>query len=518
MLYFARNRRTVWTVPGWTAPALLAGSFVVSLLVAQFALEAYPLSGDEYGYNFLAQTLRHGHLWNPAYPEPIRDVLETNYIGGHGNQRLSQYAPAWPVVLIPFQLLGIPQFATACVGLLGGILLWLVLRQIPTAGNLRLALFALSIAAPFTVFNNASFFSHTLVATTLLAIVWLDLRDAGNPSIWNRAGIGLAFSILLTTRYEVFAVAAGLFLLDGVWRHRSRLVGWALPCALGALPVTLALLAYNWQITGSPFTITTSWVSPQIGYGLHAMGVDGRNTPSKAVVRTFMWFTRWQDFAPVLFLPLYAVALWHRVRARTLRWFDLMFPGLVGFFFFFPDYGGFQYGPRYWHAAFAVMPLTLAAGLPAIEALWPIGRFRLDPLRLAAAQCASFAGFTVAYSMFLFVQTESHLTASRLTAIAPPHSMLLASSIGRRYGPWQGYAYQEFPRDHTRNGLGALGSVVVGVDLGDERTTLLCKQMPDRAIYRIQLDRMGPGGSLQSVCNLPAEAPTTIKLERNTAR
>jgi len=36
----------------------------------------------------------------------------------------------------------------------------------------------------------------------LLALIWLDLRDAGNPSAWDRAGIGVAFAVLLTTRHE----------------------------------------------------------------------------------------------------------------------------------------------------------------------------------------------------------------------------------------------------------------------------------------------------------------------------
>ena len=233
ILYLAR---TPMRVPRWTAAATIVGSFVVTLLIAQFALEAYPSSGDEYGYNFVADTLAHGRLWNLAYPEPLRDVLASFYIGGHGDQRLSQYVPGWPAALLPFKLIGIPQFANAVIGLAASLLLFAALRRIAVPPAIRLAALILGVTAPFAIFNDASFFSHAQTAAAILGIVWLDLRDAARPSVLNRLGIGFGFSVLLTTRFETFLIGILLFAIDGLIRHRLRFIRWAIPAAIGGSP------------------------------------------------------------------------------------------------------------------------------------------------------------------------------------------------------------------------------------------------------------------------------------------
>lgn len=509
LIFYAGRAKGPLRARDWMTPALLGATFLVTVLIAQVALQGFANSADEYGYNYLADTLLHGRLWNKAYPPALRSVLLTNYIGGHGDQRLSQYAPGWPVVLMPFKALGIPQFANAVVGLIAAVFLLKTLRRLPVPDTMRLALVALSIASPFVVFNDASFFTHPLTAASLLAIIWLDIRDASEPARVNRVGIGLAFSILLTTRYEAFLISFALFAIDGLWRHRLRFVVWALPAVLGAAPITVLFLLYNWQITGSPLTTTTTWVSPGIGYGLYATGMDGPHSPQRAVVHTVEWFSKWQEFASVVFLPLYAVAVWCRLRARTLRWFDLLWPAVVIFFFFFPDEGGFQYGPRYWYIAYAAMPVTIAVGVPRAGELWRIGRWRLDPLRLAAAQLACFVGFGIGYALFLYVQTENRVAPFALARTVQPPALVLLHGVGRRYVPWQNYPRQLFAEDYTRNGLDDLPPIAIGRDLDDERTALLCTQLPDRAIYRMVLDRWTLGGVLVPVCNGAAASKIT---------
>lgn len=285
---------------------------------------------------------------------------------------------------------------------------------------------------------------------------------------------------------------------DGSVRHRLRFTRWVIPA--GAAPLTLLLLAYNWEITGSPFTTTLAWVSPDIGFGLHAAGVDGAHTPRRGLEHTIVWFANWQDFTSVLLLPLYFLAVWHRIRARTLRWFDLLWPAVV-FFFFYPDDGGYQYGPRYWYFAHAVMPVTIAAGLPADGDFWRIWRFRFDPVRLAATQLASFAGFSIGFAYFLHLQIETRLIPWRVAATVTPPAMVLMADQERRYVSWQVLPYSMLGKDYTRNGVGDLGPVVIAIDFGDERTALLCSQVPKRALYRIRFAPIKPRGSLEPICN-----------------
>ena len=193
---------------------------------------------------------------------------------------------------------------------------------------------------------------------------------------------------------------------------------------------------------------------------------------------------------------------------RTLRWFDLIWPAVVVFFFFYPDDGGFQYGPRYWYIAHAAMPVTIAAGLPMDGSFWRLWRFRFDPVRLAFTQLASFAGFTLGFAYFLHLQVENRLIPPRTAGAARPPAMVLTPEYeARRYVKWQSLQYAMLGRDYTRNGVGELGPVVMGIDLGDQRTALLCQQVPDRAIYRLRYVTNEVSGTLVPVCN-GAVSPT----------
>lgn len=502
ILALARAGRAT-PAPRWAVPAVLLGGFAVTVALASGAMHAFPNSADEYGYNYLADTLLRGRLWNEPLPESLQDVFKTGYVADRDGKRASQYPPGWPAVLAGFKAAGVPALANPALGLLASVLLWLCLRRVPVASGARLAALVLGAAAPFALFNNASFFNHTLTAAALLAVVWLDLRDAEAPSAWNRAGIGFAFSVLLVTRYEAFLVAFALFALDGVLRKRARFVPWALPAAVAGLPLAAVLLWYNWRITGNPLQPTMSWATPEVTYGLYSTGMDGQHSLTRGLLNTLTWGLGWHNFASVLAIPLFAVALWRRVSAGTVRWFDLILPALVAFFLLFPDDGGFQHGPRYWYLGHAALPVTIAAGLASRDGLWHLGRWSLDPVRLAAAQFCAFAGFTLGYAAFLHEQTELRLIPSRVAATAPAHSVVLVRWMEYPHiRSWQKKPIPFASWDFTRNGLDGFGPVVIGTDLGETRTVILCWQL-DRQIFRLVLEGVPPVGRLEPVCNEP---------------
>ena len=464
------------------AIGIVAASAVLSLILALVILSASAISADEFGYRYLAETLSRGRLWNPASHPPLHDIVQTPYVPDKLGKRLSQYPPAWPLVLAPYNAAGVAWLANPLVALLGGAFMLGSLRAAGVGAAAQAAALALALLAPFELFNAASLFNHTLAATAILAVVWLDLRDAKQGSAWNRAGIGLAFSVLLGTRYEAFSIAFGLFACDHLIRRRTRFVVWALPAAAGALPGLVLLGLYDWRITGSPLTTTLSWGFPGIGLGLHAHGINGTHSPARAMLYTFRWSLGWADFASVAMLPLYVAALWRRTLTRSLRWFDLMLPAVILFFVFYPDYGGFQYGPRYWFIAHALVPLTIA-----IEGGWRITTRRFDPLPLAALQATVFLGFTLGYGAFARIQAEARLLPLRVAEAAPSRSaVLFPSQADMRYVGWQLRPEQLNGKDFTRNGPDGPGRVLLGLDLGPQRTRLLCRQMTDRTIYRLE--------------------------------
>lgn len=511
VLALARAERAS-PAPRRAVPAVLLGGFVAAVVIGQAAMQAYSISADEYGYGYLADTFLHGRLWNEPLPDEIRDAFKTHYITDRDGKRVSQYAPGWPAVLAVFKLAGLAEVANALLGLLAAALLWLCLRRVPAAPGARVAALALGALAPFTLFNNASFYTHTLTATALLAVLWLDLRDAETPSVWNRAGIGFAFSVLLVTRYEAFLIAFALFALDGLVRKRARFIAWAWPAAVAGLPLVAALLWYNWSITGNPLQTTLSWASPWLSYGPYSRGVDGQHSPARGLFNVLVWGMRWHDFACVLLLPLYAVALRRRVASGTVRWFDLLLPGFVVFFFFFPDDGGLQHGPRYFYLAHAAMPVTLAAGFAAAggakgvarggtgDGLWRLGRWTLDPVRLAAAQLCAFAGFSLGYAATVYQDVELRLTPPRVAATAPAPAVVLVTTDNQYRLSWQRDAALIVAEDYTRHGLDGFGPVAVGVYTNDRRARELCAQMPDRRVFRLILRGAPPAGHLEPVC------------------
>ncbi len=500
ILYGARSgasRATVSRLP--PAGAIIASAFLLALLLAYGVLKSFPNSADEYGYTYLAATLRHHRLWNASFPTELHDVLMTIYLPDQDGKRLSQYPPGWPAVLSLFPTLRLSALANPLLGLLSAVFLLSGLRTLRTPPQLIAALLVIGLLAPFTLFNNASFYNHTLAGTCLLAIACFDLREQRLRSAWNHAAIGLAFSVLVTDRYEIFMLSFVLYLADGLVRRRTRFVIASWPAAVAALPVMLAFGYYNWRITGSPLTTTLSWGAPNISYGLHATGMGGANTPAKMVANNGRFITEWAEFASCAVLPFLAGALWLRARSRTIRWFDLMLPANVLFFVFYPDDGGFQYGPRYWFAGWVLLPLTLAAAFANAE-VWKFRRWSVNPIRLSALQGASYIGFTLGYAIFAYIQIQVRQEPLKAATLAPAPAMVLFGEYALRYVPWQVRTIPMYPFDYTRNGPDGLGPVALARDLGAERTALLCQQIHDRTLWRLSLTGSPPVARLERAC------------------
>ena len=491
---FAQGRGT--GLAGLSPAAIIAFAFLVSLALAFLTFSAHAITADEFGYRYLAETLLQGRLWNAPTPHQLHDTMLTFYIPDKAGKRLSQYPPAWPLALAPFIAARVSWLANPVVALLGGAFMLAAMHEAGVGRAGRLAALILALLAPFALFNNASLFNHTLAATVIMAVVWLDLRDARRASIWNRVGIGFAFSVLLSTRYEAFAIAFVLFAADHLIRRRVRFLTWAIPAAVGALPGVVLLGLYNWSITGSPLTTTLSWGFPNLSFGLHAHGMDGTHSPALAAAYTFRWGLGWGDFASVAMLPLYVAAVWRRTRQGQLRWFDLMLPAVVVFFVFYPDYGGFQYGPRYWFIAYALVPLTIA-----LEGGWRIAATRYNPLPLAAAQALVFAGFTAGYCVFARIQAEARMLPLTVALSAPGESAVLFPIAGQmRYVGWQVRPERMDGKDFTRNGPNGPGRVLLGLYLGPARTKLLCSQLPSRKIFRLEEPANATRPRLVPVC------------------
>jgi hypothetical protein len=458
----ARVRRIsgAWVVPG-TLAAVLATQWI--------ATTWWPNSGDEYGYRFLADTLLHGRFYNP--PPPVADIFGFNWIFTVGAKRFSQYPPGFSALLVPFLAVGVPSL---CNPLLTCLLAWLfgaTLRALAVARADAAAWTAMLALSPFVLFNGAALFPHMLTAVAVIGIIRLQLAWERNEWRWYLGGIGVLFSILLTTRYEVFAIVAVLYGAGRVAAHGGALLrrGVAravaarevLPVVLGGLPCGILFLIYNAAITGRPWRTPFTWASKGGSYGLYAVGDQGVNTPWAALLRNAQWTGELAAYTSAALVLLWVAALVAKARAGRLRYFDLMFPMTLAFFLLFASAGGHRFGPRYWFFTWPMAMLTLA-NCPLAEHGWlRLRRSRLHVPTLAALHLGLYAGFALTVAL----HTRHYIALRRAVyATVPPHvpALVLIPSRQLDLSPWQSKPTWAGSADFARNDLDFRNSILYG--------------------------------------------------------
>jgi hypothetical protein len=341
--------------------------------------------------------------------------------------------------------------------------------------------------SPFTLFNGASFFNHMQAAVAVMAICWLQLRDEANESISNKLLIGFFLSIALVTRPEVFAITAFVLGIDYLVRQRLRSFR-ALPLLIaGALPVTALWLAYKYSITGNPLLTTYLWASP-----------ESVRFEVGSVTAFIDMATMLLRFSSAALLLLYVLALWTRLRSGAVRFYDLLFPGAVIFFEFFPNWAGHQYGPRYWFFAWPTIALTIGSTLSTkslsaeyddfidIVALSPLKRplsrqWRIHLPTLAAAQLVGYLSFSVVFAGVL----RDYVDARRVVYTTPvprQPAVVLIPVRQIRLSPWQTRPFLAGPWDFTRNGFGYNDPVLYGRADYPRMIERACT-LPDRTVY-----------------------------------
>jgi hypothetical protein len=235
--------------------ALFVLGLAVAGFVAVFVLDRFIASGDEWAYIYQADLFAHGKLYGPPPECPV--LQWTYWLFNWQGRYFSQYTPAWPLVLAPFQRLGVHWLANPIVF---GLLLVGVSRlarraasgdrasqsslsnEALAAGWIAPAVLAASGAM---LLNAGSLFSHPLVCA-LFAWSAEALFVVTSPGLTKRAELGWAFALgalaafLLGTRPgDGAAILPGMavYALYALARRRLSF------SAVGAALVSFALVA-----------------------------------------------------------------------------------------------------------------------------------------------------------------------------------------------------------------------------------------------------------------------------------
>ena len=340
---------------------LIGGGAVLVIILCVVALRAFPYSGDEYVYLFQADTFLAGRLWN--HIDPLHQHFSFFHIFEKDGKWVGTFTPGWPLMLAAAQFIAIPPYAVApiCAALM--ILVAARLYR-KVAGRFGAVVgIALMTVNAFFLLNGASYFSHISTALFATFFVFYGLQYLENPTVRSSLIAGSALGAVgLIRPYSavLFAVPFAIELLVRR-RYQFKMVIWII---VAVLPFVVALLAYNWAITGNPFLLVVNWGYPLLRLGLYPRDllgdeVDLRNTSVMAVTRLgelALWTS------PML-VCLYFVALYKKSISRNFGFYDFIFPMFIVGYLLMPAVGDNRYGPRYYFEAYPFLVLTIISAV-----------------------------------------------------------------------------------------------------------------------------------------------------------
>jgi hypothetical protein len=332
---------------------------LVLFIIAFVVLQQFPNSSDEYVYLYQAKLLSKGKLWEQAHP--IKESFAFNHIAVKNGISVGRFPVGWPLIISFFLALGLPAIVVNPV--LALVTLFIFFKLAKKLYGAQVALWSLLIfsCSGFFLFNSASFFSHTAcLLGTLIFVYCIHLYfDRDKIKYALLAGLALGF-IMLIRNYTAVLLFIPFFILL-LYNYGFRIFRLFIMIGLGALPCLLGFLWYNYAITGNPLLPVTVW-----GFQNEGLGFTNGHTALKGIehiLRRFLMFIYW--CSPV-FLVLYFIFLWEKIRNRKERmkvpedYFFICF--IIGYFFYY-EIGGNQYGPRFYYEAFPFLILFILNGI-----------------------------------------------------------------------------------------------------------------------------------------------------------
>jgi hypothetical protein len=482
-LYAASLRTADWLNGHRLLVAVVGGPLVVAALAAlnQWILRGFPNSGDEYVYLLQARTLTAGRLWWPAPSAP--DLFAMNYVAAEGGRTFGTFPPGWPLALAIAMSAGIPAWlVNPVLGAVSLALVWTLGARLygARAGAAAAALMAVS---PFFAFNAASYFSHTFCGALLLAAACLAARDDRRPW-WVPVLVGALLGWAVLARYFT-GVVCGVAILW--WLVRPGVARWRTLAlvALGGLPWVVVLMAYNQELSGSPWRLTTTELTASRWFA-SGFVLRGADILSSHLVRHLLWTPPALIVAYLIYLRAAPAAS----RRGLLTWLPVIMAVTL---YFYMERGGNQYGARFHYEIFPFVVLFVAAQI--FQAA-DYGSLPLRDRRLFGWLAASVALMPAAFVVHAIVERDvirerMHPFVHVSTVGLDGALVLFAGRVGSRRSM--------AAEDLTRNGPLFDDPILFGLDPGASRRCAEVSRLPGRAAYVYRWDPAARTGGLTPV-------------------
>ncbi len=346
--------------------ALAAGSLVV--------YQNHPLAMDEYMPVFQAQVFAEGEIYGHFPPELIPRLIPAFFLNKTfiaasltTGKVISTYLPGFALLLTPFVKLGMPWALNPLLSAGTLLLIWYLARRLsddPLAPGWAVLL---TLASPVFTVHGISYYS----STALLFINLLFMALLLERSMKRTFAAGVVGSLGLTLSHPV---AHGLFALPWIaamlwkrrWKSLTVLAAGYLPLALilglGWLQVRSTISAENAAAMTAAATAVAAEAAPVLGELRAFFGVlqipdaDLLAVRFLTCLKLFFWAVPGLPLLALLGVP----ALRQRAPLRRLGWAAVV---TFGFYFFVTFSQGHGWGYRYFHSAWAVLPLLGAAAM-----------------------------------------------------------------------------------------------------------------------------------------------------------
>lgn len=451
------------------------GISLALILIAVWLIRAFPNSGDEYNYIFQADTFRAGHLWVPV-PEH-QDLFAFSHIFMKDGKWVSQYAPGWGAILALGGTLGLPYWLVNPLIAVGCLwVVWAVATQRAgqAAGIAAMILVGLSA---FFIFTSASLFPHLACATFGLIFCWQAERYREAPAVRPAVVMGLALGVVGLIRPFDAVLFALPHMIATLLRLKVAHLKFVLFVALAGAPFVAATFFYNWSITGDPLFPVTNWGYPSYRLGLNPTDESGRDftwieTAHHAVSRVVLL----GEWTSLPFLVLFVSSWGHLWRRGKLRPSDWVFPIFIAGYLLAPGFGGNQYGPRYYFAAFPTMVLTCGTAIADwLGERWSERESRFGVALFVAHIAVALAALApIGYGFHRIVMERMHVYDMVESAKIDNAVVVLSAPVG--------VLHPMGPKDLTRNGIELKGPVIYALARPGWETALR-EMFPGRRFY-----------------------------------
>lgn len=315
---------------------------LIVVLTSIFALNLFPISGDEYSYLYQSQILSNGKLYMEN--SQVNDQFQTDHII-YTDKIYSKYTIGWPLILSIGSLLNAPW-------LINPILVFFVLYFLNKLGNLIYGKSVKNAAllmgtTPFFVLNAASYYPH--IASMLFAIMFVYFIIKYSKEKRKLTGLfaSLSIGVLFLIRpidCLIVAIPTLVYLRKDILKNYANYLLIFIPFFV-FLIITMLI---NWTLHQNPFVF---------GYQIY----DSKDSLSFGNFGAGISLTVHRLFLGLIWMPTILVMLYKINKKFILPISYFLITILI--FIFYPYAGGDQFGPRYYIIALPFLALIASHNL-----------------------------------------------------------------------------------------------------------------------------------------------------------